>query len=96
MSFFHLTKLLLRATDPVIVKIEHIFESFVDAMLEECQRELAIPIKTTNRASKDHTLDPETGAIRGNPHIQPVDVCFPGKTPEEAWRFGAKTLPLNL
>lgn len=78
----------VREVEPVIVKVERIFESFVDAILEDHEGGLAIPIKTTNRASRDHTIDPETGAIGSNPNIQPVDVCFPGRTPEEAWRFG--------
>lgn len=77
-----------RAIDSVIVKIERIFESFVDVMLEDRQGGLTIPIKTTHRASKHHTIDPKTGAIRSNPNIQPVDVSFPGRTPDEAWRFG--------
>ena len=25
-----------------------------------------------------------------------MDVCFPGKTPEEAWRFGAQSLQIIL
>ena len=78
----------------MIGKIERIFTSLVDVLLEDLQGGFAIPIKTTARASKDHTIDPETGAIRGNPNVQPLDVCFPGKTPEEAWRFGAQSLPL--
>lgn len=78
----------VREGDTVIVKVERIFESFVDTILEDRQGGLAIPIKTTYRASRDHTIDPETGAIGSNPDIQPVDVCFPGRTPEEAWRFG--------
>lgn len=78
----------------MIDKIERIFTSLVDVLLEDFQGGFAIQIKTTARASKDHTIDPDTGAIRGNPNVQPVDVCFPGKTPEEAWRFGAQSLPL--
>lgn len=77
----------------MIGKIEHIIESFVDVLLEDRQGGFAIPIKTACRASKNHTIDPETGAIRSDPNVQPVGVCFPGKTPDEAWRFGTQFLP---
>jgi len=53
-------------------------------------------MKTTSRASNNHTLDPETGAIRSDPTIQAIDVCFPGKTVEEAWRFSAQPKPPEL
>ncbi|KAI9878916.1 MAG: hypothetical protein M1830_010164 [Pleopsidium flavum] len=81
--------------NPVILKIESIFESFCDVMLEDRQ-ELTVPMKTTSRASNNQTLDAETGAIRSDPTIQAIDVCFPGKSVGEAWRFTVLVRILEL
>lgn len=70
-----------------MLKLEAIIISFSVVILEHDQEGLTIPMKTTGRASANHTLDPETGAIRGDPTIRKIDVCFPGKTVEEDWRF---------
>ncbi|MCJ1365766.1 hypothetical protein MMC16_004891 [Acarospora aff. strigata] len=89
-----------RAEDPptnlVILKIEQIFESFCDVILEDRQEGLAIPLVTAHQASKFNTLDLETGSIRSDPTVPAVDVCFPGKTPEEAWRFTVLVRILEL
>lgn len=82
-----------QAANPIVIKIEHIFESFCDTMIEDRpDREFVIPITTAYRASRNHKLDPDTGGIKSNPSTQAIDVPFPGKTPEQAWRFSVESL----
>lgn len=68
----------------IISKIEDIFESIVDSVLEE-KKELVIRLKTRKRpraklsmAAKgtDSPTNEETRAVR-----------FPSKNPQEAWKF---------
>ena len=69
----------------VISKIEATMESLADGILDD-RESLAIPLRT--RASRPKpSITPHSGAgVANNPH-QPKEVCFPGSTPQEAWRF---------
>ncbi|KAF2084646.1 DNA topoisomerase IV, alpha subunit [Saccharata proteae CBS 121410] len=65
--------------DLVVSKIETMLESMVDVLLEK-EGELTITLRT--RPSARPTSVPS--ATNTTPTR---DICFPGKTPEEAWRF---------
>lgn len=69
----------------LISKIEAIMESLADGILED-GGSLAIPLRT--RASRPKVCTtPATDADVAHGIHRPKDVCFPGSTPREAWRF---------
>jgi meiotic recombination protein SPO11 len=69
----------------VITKIEDIFESIADCILDE-GKELVIPLKTRPRnitvANKD---DPTK--INSSASAESRKITFPSKSPREAWKF---------
>jgi len=70
----------------VLAKIESIFEAMVDVLLNE-RGQLSVAIKTrplSRVQPRDPTNAPQT-------HAESVQqLCFPGKTEKEAWRFGER------
>lgn len=60
----------------VIDKIEDVFEQMTDAMLNE-KSEISITLKTRRRVATDEPREDRTKRL-----------TFPGKTANEAWRFG--------
>lgn len=64
----------------MIDKIEEVFEQIADAMLND-KNEFSITLKTRRRAaSKNQQRDGDEDRTKR--------LCFPGKTANEAWRFG--------
>ena len=62
----------------ILAKIESIFESMVDVLLNE-RGQLTVTIKTRPVSRRHQT------------HAESVQqLCFPGKTEKEAWRFGER------
>lgn len=70
----------------VISKIEAIMESLADGILED-RGSLAIPLRTRASKPKACTTPPADRGSANKIH-RTKDVCFPGSTPREAWRFG--------
>jgi hypothetical protein len=69
----------------VIAKIEAIFESIADCLLQE-RRELTIELKS--RPKRQYMkIDGHTGAIIDTSDGKLRDICFPAKTSHEAWKF---------
>lgn len=69
----------------VISKIEAIFESLADGILED-RGSLAVPLRTRASKTRPSTTSHPGAGVADDLH-QPRDVCFPGSTPQEAWRF---------
>lgn len=65
----------------MIDKIEEVFEQIADAMLNE-KNEFSITLKTRRRASRNQRRDRDEDYTKR--------LCFPGKTANEAWRFGKR------
>ena len=63
-----------------IAKIERVFEVMADAMLND-KPELCITLKVRNSKAKDQQTSSEGDG-------RTKRICFPGKTADEAWRFG--------
>ncbi|RKF78682.1 Meiotic recombination protein SPO11 [Golovinomyces cichoracearum] len=74
----------------VITKIEHIFETIADCILEK-KKELVIQLKTKSKAK-------ETNEILniGIPEEKIRNVTFPSRKPREAWRFAVLLRILEL
>lgn len=70
----------------VITKIEDIFESLLDCIINE-KKCLVLHIKS-RRNNGRQTLDAITGAIGNTGNIEAKEITFPGKTQKEAWKFG--------
>lgn len=70
----------------VITKIEDIFESLLDCIINE-KKCLVLHIKSRGNNSRQ-TLDAVTGAIRNIGNVETKEITFPGKTQKEAWKFG--------
>jgi hypothetical protein len=68
----------------VLAKIENIFEGMLDVLLNE-RGQLSIAIKT-RPTSRQQQLDSASASQIPAESIQ--QLCFPGKTEKEAWRFG--------
>lgn len=69
----------------VITKIEDIFESLLDCIINE-KKCLVLHIKSRARNSR-HTIDAATGAIKNTGNVETKEITFPGKTQKEAWKF---------
>lgn len=69
----------------VISQIEAIMESLADGILED-GGSLAIPLRTRASRPKVRTTPATDTEVAHGIH-RPKDVCFPGSTPREAWRF---------
>lgn len=70
----------------VITKIEDIFESLLDCIINE-KKCLVLHIKSRGNNGRQ-TLDAATGAIRNTTDVETKEITFPGKTQKEAWKFG--------
>ena len=70
----------------VITKIEDIFESLLDCIINE-KKCLALHLKSRGRYGRQ-TLDANTGAIRNKSNAEAKEITFPGKTQKDAWKFG--------
>ena len=68
----------------VLAKIETIFEAMVDVLLNE-RGQLSVAIKTRPSPQRQQ-LDPSEATGSHGENVQ--QLCFPGKTEKEAWRFG--------
>ncbi|SLM37891.1 Winged helix-turn-helix DNA-binding domain [Lasallia pustulata] len=69
-------------------------ESLADGILED-REPLAIPLRTRASRPKPIITSHSGAGVANNPH-QPKDVCFPGSTPQEAWRFTVLVRILEL
>ncbi|KFY42970.1 hypothetical protein V494_02144 [Pseudogymnoascus sp. VKM F-4513 (FW-928)] len=78
----------------VITKIEDIFESLLDCIINEKGR-LVLHIKSRGSNGRQ-TLDAATGAIRNIGSVETKEITFPGKTQKEAWKFTALLRILEL
>lgn len=70
----------------VLAKIESIFEAMVDVLLNE-RGQLSVAIKT-RPLPRGQPRDPQDAAQTHAESVQ--QLCFPGKTEKEAWRFGER------
>lgn len=70
----------------VITKIEDIFESLLDCIINE-KKCLVFHIKSRAKSGRQ-TLDAVNGAIRNAGNVETKEITFPGKTQKEAWKFG--------
>lgn len=70
----------------VISKIEDIFESIADCILDE-KKEMTIRLKTRKRKG-NQVHDAESGAIKSVSDEKERSVRFPSRSPQEAWKFG--------
>jgi hypothetical protein len=77
------------SSSSVLAKIENIFESMLDVLLNE-RGQLSVAIKTRPR-SRQQQLDSASASQTPAESIQ--HLCFPGKTEKEAWRFGKCDMP---
>lgn len=70
----------------VISKIEDIFESIADCILEE-RKELVIALRTksSTKRAKDGLDD---SVFKGKPKSDLRNITFPSRNPQEAWKFG--------
>jgi meiotic recombination protein SPO11 len=69
----------------VITKIEDIFESLLDCIINE-KKFLVLHIKSRARDGR-HNIDATTGAIRNAGNVETKEITFPGKNQKEAWKF---------
>lgn len=69
----------------VITKIEDIFESLLDSIINEKDC-LVLHIKSRGKNGRQ-TLDAATGVIRNTENVEAKEITFPGKTQNEAWKF---------
>lgn len=82
-------------TGAVIAKIENIFESITDVLLDrskEKKNQFTIQLKTRSRARKEDE-DDEPGeenaeSKRRSKKMEFRSVCFPSRNAKEAWKFG--------
>lgn len=70
----------------VITKIEDIFDSIADSILDE-KKELVIQLKARSRLGIQ-ARDPLAETIKSLPKSEPRTIKFPSKSPQEAWKFG--------
>jgi meiotic recombination protein SPO11 len=69
----------------VITKIEDIFESLLDCIINE-KKCLVLHIKSRAKSGRQ-TIDATTGVIRNVGNIETKEITFPGKNQKEAWKF---------
>lgn len=69
----------------VISKIEDIFESLVDCILDE-KKELVIRLKCRAKLGPQ-VLHSGSGTVKSTPTTKERTISFPSKTPQEAWKF---------
>ncbi|OAF54367.2 hypothetical protein VC83_09336 [Pseudogymnoascus destructans] len=78
----------------VITKIEVIFESLFDCIINE-KKCLVLHIKSRG-GNGQQTIDAASGAIRNTRNVETKEITFPGKTQKEAWKFAALLRILEL
>lgn len=84
-------KIGLASKSSVLAKIEAIFESMADVLLNERgQLSLNLMTRPTNQKHRFDSNDTATAPTESVQHI-----CFPGKSEREAWRFGKPGVPLR-
>jgi len=71
-------------TGAVIAKIENIFESITDSILNE-KKELMIPLKTRPRRAVDRDDRSNNGNVSTKTSMR--NITFPTNNLREAWRF---------
>ncbi|OBT82498.1 hypothetical protein VE02_09128 [Pseudogymnoascus sp. 03VT05] len=71
----------------VITKIEDIFESLLDCIINK-KKCLVLHIKSRGN-NRRQTIDAATGGIRNTENVETKEITFPGKTQKEAWKFAA-------
>jgi meiotic recombination protein SPO11 len=69
----------------VLCKIEDIFESIADCILDE-KKHISIQLKRRGKA-KNQTHDADSGVIRDVTDEKVTTVKFPSRSPQEAWKF---------
>jgi meiotic recombination protein SPO11 len=69
----------------VITKIEDIFESITDCILDE-GKELMIPLKSRAKKKNAANKDDSTQVNRSS-NTETRNITFPSKSPQEAWKF---------
>lgn len=75
---------------PVIHKIEAVIEPMIDVLLSKECSPLVIALRSAGKVSRKRTTDRNTDSANYEPkEHQGTKICFPGKTPEEAWKFSA-------
>lgn len=72
----------------VIAKIENIFESITDSILNK-RNQLTIPLKVRSRSRVPR--DKERKGRNPKPGVR--NITFPNKNPKEAWRFSKSSDP---
>ncbi|KAH0542284.1 hypothetical protein FGG08_003311 [Glutinoglossum americanum] len=83
-----------KSRDWIIAKVESVFESIVDSILED-QKKLTITLRSRGRVT-DQGLDHESRSIRPASRHRKREVSFPGGTPKEAWKFTVLVRILQL
>ncbi|KAH8796899.1 Spo11/DNA topoisomerase VI subunit A [Hyaloscypha sp. PMI_1271] len=78
----------------VITKIEDIFESITDCILDE-GKELVIPLKSRAKKKNAANKDDSTQVNRSS-NTEMRNITFPSKSPQEAWKFTALIRILEL
>jgi hypothetical protein len=68
----------------IVNKIEDIFESIVDCILDE-GKELVIPLKS--RPKKNNANRDDSTQVNKSPNTEARNITFPSKSPQEAWKF---------
>lgn len=84
------SRIVSNQTGAVITKIERIFESITDCILEE-KKEISIELKSRPK-SKQNPDRNQPGAVRGKRKSDTRTVTFPSKSPREAWKFSKGVL----
>jgi meiotic recombination protein SPO11 len=70
-------------TGRVIAKIENIFESIIDCILNE-KKELVISLRSRPKCK---SKDSEESTSNPKPKPEIKNITFPSKSPQEAWKF---------
>ncbi|PMD60480.1 uncharacterized protein K444DRAFT_612629 [Hyaloscypha bicolor E] len=78
----------------VITKIEDIFESITDCILDD-GKELVIPLKSRAKKKNAANKDDSTQVNRSS-NSETRNITFPSKSPQEAWKFTALLRILEL
>jgi meiotic recombination protein SPO11 len=70
-------------TGRVITKIENIFESITDCILDQ-KKELIISLRSRPRCKSKNS---EESTSNPKPKLEIKNITFPSKSPQEAWKF---------
>lgn len=78
-------------TGRVITKIENIFESIADCILNQ-EKELVISLKSRPKC-KSRDSEESISSSKPNPEIK--NITFPSRSPQEAWKFSESKMILQ-